>query len=160
MIFVLRVLLIAVSLLIDTSRFLELPFVGARPMVFIAIVVCFSLRAGALTGGAWGFSSGLALGVFFADARVGAMTLGGLLAGCVPAYIKGGLFWRNWAGQAALGAVGCLLFEGMVMGFSSLRGEFSVGPVVGLARLTVDSVLTGALTPLVFILLNRMETRN
>lgn len=157
---VLQLLLVAAALLLDTSRALELPFVGARPMVFVSMVVCLGLRADALAGGIWGFFSGFALGILFADKRVGAMTLGGLLAGCIPAYIKAGLFWRNWAGQAALGAVGCLLFDGIVMGFSSMRGEFSVGPAAGLARLIVDSALTGALTPPVFILLKRMEERN
>lgn len=148
----------ALALLGDASGLLELPVTGGRPVLFAALAACVALRGSALTGGAWGFAGGVALGLLFADARIGPRALGGLLAGSVPVAFRRLLFWHRASGQAAMGVVAgaCYGLAGVLAAW--LRGELTGwSPTAQLTRVGLDALLTGAACPLLYRLLARLE---
>lgn len=147
----------AFALLCDASGVLELPVLGGRPVLFAALAACVALRGSALSGGAWGFGSGLALGLLFADSRIGARALGGLLAGSVPVAFRRLLFWHRATGQAAMGVVAglCYGLAGLLAGLA--RGDLAGAPFAQVPHLVVDALLTGAACPLLFRLLARVD---
>jgi len=149
--------LFALALLLDASGLLELPVIGGRPILFAALAACVALRGSALAGGAWGFAGGTALGLLFADTRLGARALGGLLAGSVPVAFRRLLFWHRPSGQAAVGVVAGLSYgaAGIVAGWA--RGEMAGPPGVMLPRIGLDALLTGAACPVLYALLARVE---
>lgn len=155
--FAVQVLGFAAALLADASTVLTLPWLGGRPLLFIALANCFAIRANALTGGSWGFAGGLALGLLFRDQRIGAMALGGLLAGSVPSGLRRVLFLHRWTGQVALGAAGGLLYDATLLCVMALRHEFvtPMGPL--LRSLLLDAALTGAVVPLLLRGVGRVE---
>jgi hypothetical protein len=155
--FAVRALGFALALVADASTILTLPLLGGRPLLFIALANCFAIRANALAGGTWGFAGGLALGLLFADARIGAMALAGLLAGSVPSTLRRLLFLHRWTGQAAMGAAAGALYDGTLVTVSALRGDVAspLGPM--LLHLVLDAALTGAAVPLVLRGVGRVE---
>ncbi len=155
--FILHAACLALALLLDASGLLELPVIGGRPILFAALAACVALRGSALAGGAWGFAGGLALGLLFADSRIGARALGGLLAGSVPVAFRRLLFWRRVSGQAAMGVIAGLGYgvAGLAAGWA--RGELSGPPVALVPRLVLDALLTGAACPILYRVLGRAE---
>lgn len=155
--FAVRVLGFAAALLVDASTVLTVPLLGGRPLLFVALANCFAIRANALAGGTWGFAGGLALGILFADDRIGAMALGGLLAGSVPGALRRLLFLHRWTGQVALGAVAGALYDGTLLGVAALRGDVGL-PLWPLVQgLLLDAALTGAAVPLLLRGVGRVE---
>lgn len=155
--FAVRALGFAAVLLVDASTVLTLPLLGGRPLLFVALANCFAIRANALAGGTWGFAGGLALGLLFADLRVGAMALGGLLAGSVPSALRRVLFLHRWTGQVALGAAAGALYGATLLGVSALRGDLSSPVMPLLGSLVQDAALTGAAVPLLLRGVGRVE---
>ena len=147
----------ALALGIDASRLLSIPGLDAGPLLFVALTVWFSMRAGPLGGGAWGFSGGLALGLLYADSSLGARVLGGLLAGSVPVSLRRLLFWRRWPGQVALGALAALLFDLTLLIAGLARGNLVGRPGSLLPGLALDASLTGVACPLLVRLMSRLE---
>ncbi len=145
----------ALVLFADASHVCVLPGIESGPLLFVALALGFALRADALAGGAWGFAGGCSLGLLYADSSFGARALGGLLAGSVPVAMKHLLFWRRWTGQAILGTIAGLLFEGTLLVVSWLKGELA-GP---LGSLLPGVALSAALTGLVCPWLHRLEGR-
>lgn len=131
---------------------------GIRPFLFVALAASEGLRRDALAGGTWGFAGGLALGLLYADGRLGALALGGLLAGSLPAALKRPLYWQRAGGQALLGAL-----AGAVYALAPLLLSGGGAPAAPLAaslpRVAADAMLTGAVCPLVFRLTGRRGVR-
>ena len=155
--FAVQALGFAFTLLVDATTFLTLPWLGGRPLLFIALANCFALRADALAGGSWGFAGGLLLGLLFADQRVGAMAFAGLLAGAAPALLKRLLFTHRWTGQVALGAVAGGLYDAALLGLLTVRGDLDLPAVGLLPRILLDAGLTGLAMPFLLRGVGRVE---
>ncbi len=155
--FVVQAVGFALALLADASTVLTLPLLGGRPLLFVALANCFAIRGNALTGGSWGFAGGLALGLLFADFRIGAMALGGLLAGAVPGGLRRLLFLHRWTGQVALGALAGAIYDATLLAVAAGRGELAApaGPL--LRGLVLDALLTGAAVPVLLRAVGRVE---
>jgi len=147
----------ALALLADASTLFTLPVVGGRLLLFVALANCFAIRANALTGGTWGFLGGLALGLLFADQRIGAMALGGLLAGSLPGVLRRVLFLHRWTGQIAVGFAGGLLYDGTLLGVMALHGDLAAPAGALIRGVLLDGALTGAVVPLMLRGVGRVE---
>lgn len=158
--FATRLLVFVLALVVDGSRILAIPGVESVPLLFVALSVGYALRSDVLTGGVWGFGGGLALGLLYADASIGARVMGGLLAGCVPAAMRKLLFWRRWPGQAALGAAGGLLFEATMVTVAAVRGDVATFSPFLIPRIGLTAALTGAACPLLARFVERLERLN
>jgi hypothetical protein len=157
--FLAQAALFAILLVIDASLALTLPLPGGRPLLFAAFATAVSLREGPLPGGAWGFGGGLVLGFLFADARIGARALGGLLAGSAPVWFRRIVFVHRWTGQLALGIVSGALYGGTLLAVTWLKGELAGGVAPLLPWLGLDAVLTGVACPVLVRLLAAVEQR-
>jgi len=151
--------LLALALIVDASLALNLPFPGGRPIVFAAFATAVALREGALAGGAWGFAGGIGLGLLFADARIGARALGGLLAGSVPVWFRRIVFVQRWTGQLAVGVVSGALYGATLLAVSWAKGDVTGVVLPLLPWLAQDALLTGVACPVVFRLLAVVERR-
>jgi hypothetical protein len=151
--------LLALVLVVDASLVLTLPVPGGRPVLFAALATAVAVREGPLSGGAWGFAGGVLLGLLFADARIGARALGGLLAGSVPVSFRRIVFVQRWTGQAALGVVSGALYGSALLAVSWLNGELAGGVGGLLPWLALDALLTGAACPVLFRVLTAVERR-
>ena len=157
--FLAQAALFAIVLVVDASLALTLPLPGGRPLLFAAFATAVALREGPLPGGAWGFGGGLVLGFLFADARIGARALGGLLAGSVPVWFRRIVFVHRWTGQAAVGIVSGALYGITLLVVTWLKGELAGGIALLLPWLALDAVLTGLACPVLFRLLAAVERR-
>ncbi|MEK7476203.1 MAG: hypothetical protein AAB152_11310 [Candidatus Coatesbacteria bacterium] len=151
--------LLAIALIVDASLALTLPLPGGRPLLFAAFATAVALREGALAGGAWGFGGGLGLGLLFADGRIGARALGGLLAGSVPIWFRRIVFVHRWTGQLAIGVVSGGLYGATLLAVSWARGDVTGVVFPLLPWLALDAVLTGVAAPVFVRLLDVVERR-
>ncbi len=149
----------ALALLVDVSELLVIPVARARPMLFAGLAAAMALRRGALAGGAWGFAGAVALGALFQDRDIGPRALAGLAAGSLPVGLRGWVYVQRWSGQAAAGALAgaCWALTPSVLAW--IRSD--AGPAAGPLVLTVllDAALTGAVSPLLGRVLERVERR-
>lgn len=146
----------AVALVLDASGLLTLPVLG-RPILFAALAACVAVRSSALAGGAWGFAGGLALGLLFSDNAIGARVLGGLLAGSLPVLLKRVLYLHRTTGQLAVGAVAGLGYGAAGLLGAWVQGSPAGGTAAVLPGLLRGTLLTAAVTPLLYRLLVRLE---
>jgi hypothetical protein len=154
-----RVFLFLLAAVVDASGFLAPGWLAGRPLLFVALAVGFGLRSNILTGGAWGFTGGLVLGVLCADLNVGPRILAGMLAGSVPVAMRRLLFWQRWPGQAVLGALAALVFDLGLLSVGYTRGEMAGPALCVVPGVVMDTVLTGAACPLLMRLMGRLEGR-
>ena len=158
--FAVRAGCLALVLIVDVSRLLVVPGLESCPLLFVALITVFALRADALAGGAWGFASGLSLDLLYADSSFGARALGGLLAGSLPVTMKRLLFWRRWTGQAVLSVLAALLFEGTLLAVGWWRGELAGLAGLALPGVVVSAALTGLVCPALSWLMSRLERQH
>ncbi len=149
----------ALALLVDVNELLALPVTRSRPLLFAGLAAAVALRRGALAGGAWGFSGGVVLGALFQDRDIGARALAGLAAGSLPVGLRGWVYVQRWSGQAATGALAGAIWSLVPSVLAWLRTD--AGPAAGPLLVTVllDALLTGAVSPLLGRLLERVERR-
>lgn len=149
----------ALALLIDVSELLAVPVAGARPLLFAALAASVALRRGALAGGAWGFTGGVALGALFLDRDVGPRALAGLLAGSLPVGLRGWVYVQRWGGQAAAGALAgtCWALTPALAAWA--RSDLGPAPGPMLFAVALNAALTGAVCPPLGLLLERVERR-
>lgn len=151
--------LFALALLVDVSELLAVPVAGGRPLLFAALAASVALRRGALAGGAWGFSGGVALGALFLDRDIGPRALAGLLAGSLPVTLRGWVYVQRWGGQAAVGALAGACWTSVPALAAWVRSDLGPAPgPVGLA-IALNAMLTGVVCPPLGSLLERVERR-